>query len=132
MSNYKQVILVRPDLGMSWGEIARQCSHVSMMSVLNMMKINYGPTKTKFSLRLFNSDPMFLWLDNNYEKQIKWARSLDHMLNLKGVAELDNIQTTMIVEEISPGHSIEKVCAIGPDTKDRIDLVTRNLHLVWD
>jgi len=112
---YKQVILVRQDLGLPKGKLAVQVAHASVESMMKAKssivdKWRYSGAK-KVALKVSNLDEL-----KDYEKQLKKAR----------------IKTAMITDAgktcIAPGTTT--CLGVGPDDEEKIDSVTAELKMV--
>lgn len=133
MTKYKQVICVRKDLTMRKGKIASQVAHASCASILDHMTIKYKNKTTKWDMQLNNSHPMALWLNNSFTKVAVYVNSLEEMLQLKAMADLNSIQTTLITDSGKTefnGVPTETVLAIGPGEAYTIDKITGHLKLI--
>lgn len=114
MTNYKQAILLREDLGMSKGKMIAQACHASLKAY----------KKSDSSLR---SD----WEDSG---SAKIALEVDEeTLNEKRMdAEASGLTVVSVKDaghtQVDPGT--ETALAIGPDKEDRIDSVTGDLKLI--
>ncbi len=111
----KQVILVRKDLKMPPGKAMAQASHAAVESVLNS-----SPSK-------INS-----WKTEGMKKVILKVSSQKELLEYKKKAELAKLTTALIKDA---GRTFFKkptlTClAIGPDSDDEIDKITKNLKLI--
>jgi len=115
---YKQVIVLRTDLGMSKGKLIAQGAHVSVGASF----LAFHKTKEIFDE----------WMKEGHTRIICKARSLEELKKLEySAAELEI--TYMMVEdlgrtELAPG-TITAI-AIGPDLSERVDEVTGSLKLL--
>ena len=133
MSQVKQVLVVRRDLSMRKGKIAAQCAHASCASILDMMNIEWRKGTTKWAMTLDNSDPMCMWLNNSFTKVAVYVDSLEEMMELKALADLNDIQTTLITDSGKTEFKsipTETVLAIGPGDSGTIDKITGHLRLI--
>lgn len=112
---YKQVILVRKDLGMSKGKLAAQCSHAAVESVLNSDK-----KKIK------------LWHDEGMKKIVLEVNDRKELYQFKSKATKEKLKTALIKDaghtELKPGT--ETCLAIGPDEESKIDKITGHLKVL--
>jgi PTH2 family peptidyl-tRNA hydrolase len=116
----KQVIVVRTDLGMSPGKVAAQVGH----GVLKFLEENEGPLNCGLQ-------PYSTWFAQGATKVILGCSSEAELLALYENALLSGVECHLVVDEgrteIAAGSTT--VLAIGPDTSDRIDPITRHLRL---
>lgn len=115
---YKQMIVVRTDLGMSKGKAMTQACHVAV----------------KASIMALNADPETYnaWDDEGYKKVTCKASSLDELKRLE-TASIDAGLPHYLVADRGytelPAGTITAL-AIGPALNERIDPITANLKLL--
>ena len=115
---YKQVIVVRKDLGMGTGKLAAQVAHAAVMAV--------EITKVR-NLNWFNS-----WFKAGQAKVVVKVKTLDELLEIRkhaeslhlSVAEVQDSGLTQI-----PAGTITCI-GIGPGPSRLIDKVTNHLKLL--
>jgi PTH2 family peptidyl-tRNA hydrolase len=115
---YKQVIVVRKDLGMGTGKLAAQVAHAAVMAV--------EITKVR-NLNWFNS-----WFKAGQAKVVVKVKTLDELLEIRkhaeslhlSVAEVQDSGFTQI-----PAGTITCI-GIGPGPSRLIDKVTNHLKLL--
>lgn len=110
---FKQVIIVRTDLGMDQGRAAAQIAHAAVSAVANNIK---HPDVRE-------------WLKNHFTKVVLKVNSEDHLLALRDQAKKLNLITGLMEENNLPGfhYNIPTALAIGPAFGKRIDTVTGRL-----
>jgi PTH2 family peptidyl-tRNA hydrolase len=116
---YKMVILIRSDLGMSPGKMASQCVHAALGCVRQFTSAM--PYQTKLQA----------WESTGEKVVCLRCDTLAEMQTFLNVARTQNIPVHAVRDagrtEIAPGSIT--CLAIGPDTTTRIDGVTGTLRL---
>lgn len=112
---YKQVIIVRKDLGMTEGKLAAQACH-GAVSVLS---------KTKKII-------VESWEKSGQKKVILQAKDLDQLMKLREKCAKMRLPCAIVADagltELTPGTIT--VLAIGPDKEEKIDKITGSLPLL--
>ncbi|KAG8178826.1 hypothetical protein JTE90_015379 [Oedothorax gibbosus] len=118
LENYKLVLIVRDDLGMSRGKIAAQCSHASVMAYKNAT--------------LYNPEAAQLWEAYAQAKVVLKTDNEKSLLALYEAAKTNGICASLVCDagrtEVASGS--KTVIAIGPGPKDAIDKITGHLKLL--
>jgi len=114
MSNYKQVILLREDLGMSKGKMIAQACHASLKA--------YKKSDSKLRSEWEGSGSAKIALEVD-EQSLNEKRMDAEASGLTVVSVKDAGRT-----ELEPGT--ETALAIGPDTEEKVDSVTSDLKLI--
>ncbi|MDR0335176.1 MAG: peptidyl-tRNA hydrolase Pth2 [Methanomassiliicoccaceae archaeon] len=115
---YKMVIVVRADLGMSKGKTAAQVAHAAVNCALAARK----------------KDPEALerWMSNAYPKIVLRADDETELFEIKMTADALGLLNSVVTDagrtEIAPG-SVTCI-GIGPDSSARIDKVTGGLSML--
>jgi PTH2 family peptidyl-tRNA hydrolase len=115
---YKMVIVVRTDLGMSKGKIAAQVAHAAVNCALAAKK----------------NDPESLgeWMANAYPKIVLKVQDEKELFEIKMIAEAQGIINSLITDagrtEIAPGSVT--CLGIGPDVGSKIDKATGHLSML--
>lgn len=121
---YKMVILIRSDLGMSPGKVASQCVHAALGCV-RFVNDNNSSTKCNYQTKLQ------AWESTGEKIVCLRCDTLADMQNYFNVAHARDITVHAVRDagrtEIAPGSIT--CLAIGPDTTTRIDIVTGTLRL---
>lgn len=115
---YKQVLVVRKDLGMGIGKIAAQVAHASVLGVEYTRSRNYSWVNN--------------WFKTGQAKIVVKVNSLDELKKIeKHAKDLDlpvcQIQDSGLTQ-IEPGTIT--CIGIGPAPTDQLDKVTTNLKLL--
>jgi len=117
-AKYKQVIVLRTDLGMSKGKMIAQGGHAVMLAVLEIQR----------------DKPEILdaWLRDWYTKITCKVKSQDELLELEEMAYLEGVSRGLVKDlgrtEIPAGTFT--AIAIGPDLCEKVDKVTGHLKLL--
>jgi PTH2 family peptidyl-tRNA hydrolase len=118
MSQYKQVIIVRTDLGMSKGKLAAQVAHASVGSILRS-----GGTNDQYVVN---------WLRDNQTKIVLEVGSEAELMSVNDKCRDVGLNRYMVADaghtELEPGTIT--CLGIGPDKVDKIDKVTKDLRLL--
>ena len=116
--DFKQVIVVRRDLGMGTGKLAAQVAHAAVM----------GAEKTR------ERKPEWLqsWLSSGQAKVVVKVTSMDELMQVRKRAEDLRLPVVQVQDsgltQIPPGTST--CIAIGPAPSDQLDKVTSDLKLL--
>jgi len=115
---YKQVIVVRADLGMSIGKTSAQAAHASVSALEKCRKHNPGWARQ--------------WLQSEQRKIVLRADSLRELKVLETRAGGLGLPVAMVKDmgltEVPPGTLT--ALAIGPAPSDKVDRVTGSLPLL--
>jgi PTH2 family peptidyl-tRNA hydrolase len=115
---YKQAIVVRQDLKMSKGKTAAQVAHASVSSYINTKK-----RKPEWAGS---------WYEEGQKKVVLKANSMDEMIELKKIAEIESVPNALIADagltELEPGTIT--CLGIGPAPAHIIDKVAGRLKLL--
>lgn len=89
---YKQIIILRKDLGMSTGKACGQVAHASMAFLTKLIKDNYSmwlsDSGTYYTSELtFDKDLYEQWIDDIFTKVVLEAKNRNHLLKAKTIAE---------------------------------------------
>ena len=118
MEEYKMVIVVRADLGMSKGKTAAQAAHAAVNCALATKK--YDP------------DALEKWIYSAYPKIVLKAKDEKELFEIKSFADAAGLLNTVITDagrtEIAPGTVT--CMGIGPDAASKIDKVTGDLSML--
>lgn len=148
---YKQVIIVRKDLGMSPGKLAAQVSHASMAFLTNMIRTNAKKTpiddETGYkyeSILSFDSDMYEGWILGSYTKVTLGARNKNQILKAIEIAKelgmeegkdffliKDNCYTELTPEEIDENGVGRTLTCVGfqPMKAEVIDQIGKKYHI---
>lgn len=115
---FKQVIVVRRDLGMGTGKIAAQVAHAAVM----------GVEKTKTYKRAWFD----AWFDSGQAKVVVKVKGMEKLREVKERAENLRLPVVQVQDsgltQIPPGTTT--CVGIGPAPADLIDKVTNDLKLL--
>lgn len=128
MSDVKQVIVVRKDLGMRKGKIAAQVAHASMKFLFeNNDAEKFGELKVKLS------PAETLWMTSGHAKIVVSCDSEEELRELMLKAELANVDAYPIIDAgHTEFHGVPTLtcAAFGPDYSEAIDEITGKLKLL--
>ena len=118
MFNYKQVIVVRTDLGMSPGKLAVQVAHGSVGSADVARREHRG---------WFSA-----WLSEGQKKVVVKVENERELHNLRKIANGEGLPNMLIQDagltELAPGTTT--ALGIGPAPNEILNKVTGELHLL--
>lgn len=113
--DYKQVILVRDDLGLSKGKMSAQVAHASTEALLKSHK-----------------DDIATWRDQGMKKVVLKVADDKELLKYKQLCEDAGLVVGLIIDagrtHLEPGTMT--CLGVGPDKEAKIDKVTGTLKLV--
>jgi len=115
---FKQVMVVRRDLGMGCGKLAAQVAHAAVM----------GVEKVKST----HPDWFSNWLDGGQAKVVVKVQSMTELASVRKEAEMLRLPVVQIEDrgltQIPPGTTT--CIGIGPAPADAVDKVTGRLKLL--
>jgi len=118
VDEYKQVILIRTDLGMSTGKKCAQACHASI-SASNIVR--------REQVSVWKA-----WINSGQKKVILKAKSLDELSEIRSQLEREKIPNTLIndagLTQLAPGTVT--ALGIGPVLSSQVDKITGNLKLL--
>lgn len=111
----KQAILVRTDLKMEKGKLATQACHASVEAVLKS-----------------NETTIDIWRREGMKKVVLKVSSIKELSDFKKKADSFNLVTALITDSgLTFFKKPTTTClAIGPDSDERIDALTKDLKLL--
>jgi len=95
---YKQIIIARKDLNMSYGKLSAQVSHGSMAFLISMIKekakiINMFNDKNNYECHLtFDVNTFEDWINGEFTKCVLKAKNKNQLLKAKTIAEEIGLQ----------------------------------------
>jgi len=115
---FKQVVVVRRDLGMGTGKISAQVAHAAVL----------GAEKTKAQRREWFD----AWFEGGQAKVVLKVRSMEELMAVRKLAESKRLLVVQVQDsgltQIPPGTTT--CIGIGPAPSDLIDKVTNHLKLL--
>ncbi|MHA1410032.1 MAG: peptidyl-tRNA hydrolase Pth2 [Candidatus Odinarchaeia archaeon] len=115
---YKQVLVIRVDLGMSKGKIAAQAAHAAVTS---------SEKTRKYAATWWSN-----WFNEGQKKVVVKVSSEKELIDLKNAAEKNGIPSALITDrgltEIPPGTIT--ALGLGPAPNNVIDKITGHLPLL--
>ena len=127
MSDIKQVIVMRNDLGMRKGKMIAQGAHASMAFLTRRMKAKKG--KAKLAL----SPAEVEWLESSFAKVCVRVNSEEELIEIMHRAGEAGLEVHLITDSGRTefhGVATNTCLAIGPDYSDKIDPITGELKLL--
>ena len=131
MSDVKQVIVVRSDLGMTVGKEDAQCSHASGAFVFRQLQrqlLNNRKAKLTVTLSAVERE----WVLNSYAKIVVVAHTEEELLEIYQNARDAGLAAHKIIDAGRThfnGVSTLTCIALGPDHSKRFDKITGHLKL---
>lgn len=131
MSNIKQVIVIRRDLGMRKGKEIAQGSHASIAWLTSRLELD-PPFSEKIYLTGGFTEPEYQWIQGNFRKICCYVNSEQELLDLCEAAKAAGIVHELIEDTgLTEFHGIPTftAAAFGPDYDENLDPVTGHLTL---
>lgn len=129
MSEPKQILVVRKDLKMSLGKTAAQVAHASLAVILDRAVYRTANSITIGGL----NEAMTTWLTEKFTKIVVSVDSEAELLAIHEAAKKAGVPTALIMDEGRTefkGVPTYTVCAVGPESPEKIDPLTRHLPLL--
>lgn len=124
---YKQVIVLRKDLNMRKGKMVAQGAHASMAAILGLGVF------TDDSFILKKDERIWPWLLGKFKKITVSVDSKEELLTIYEKAKSSGIVSSLILDSGLTefgGVPTYTAVAIGPDTEENIDKITKELKLL--
>lgn len=125
---HKQVLVIRKELKMGAGKIGAQCAHASLGAILSLMQRDAGGGRY-----LAYDERVNGWLDDKFTKPVCYVTSEAELLELQRQAREAGLIECLIVDSgLTHFHGVPTVTAlaVGPDLREKVDLVTGHLPLL--
>ncbi len=120
MTEYKQAIILRVDVGMSKGKLAAQAAHASLEAALKVMHRD----------KTLKSDIFSSWRAEGAKKVVLKVESEQAIIRLRDLAVRASLANSLIKDagltEV-PAGTITAL-AIGPDEESKINKITKDLN----
>lgn len=139
MSNVKQVIVMRKDLGMRKGKMIAQGAHASIGSLLTYFsKLKYTTDIDKsnnwiYECRFKEGSVLDQWLNGSFTKICVSVNSEEELLDVYKKAKKANLPCKLITDsgltEFN-GIPTNTCVGVGPFLSEEIDKITGNLPLL--
>ena len=133
MSEVKQVIVMRKDLGMRKGKMIAQGSHASLGSLLKMARREEGEAGVKIEFNFSADSVLDKWLNGVFTKVCVYVESEQDLDEIKAKCEAAGIPNSLILDAgLTEFHGVPtKTClGIGPWWSSEIDKITGSLPLL--
>lgn len=123
----RQVIVMRKDLNMRAGKMIAQGAHASMKVLLDIADFQ----NNSFTIPLV--EDFQLWLSGKFKKICVRVESETELLEIVEKAKQAGLPVALITDsgltEFN-GVATNTCCAIGPASKEKLDLITGHLRLL--
>lgn len=133
MSEVKQVIVMRKDLGMRKGKMIAQGSHASLGSLLKMARREESDAGVKIEFNFPADSVLDKWLNGVFTKVCVYVESEQDLEEIKAKCEAAGIPNSLILDAgLTEFHGVPtKTClGIGPWWSSEIDKITGSLPLL--
>jgi len=133
MSEVKQVIVMRKDLGMRKGKMIAQGSHASLGSLLKMARREESEIGVKIEFNFPADSVLDKWLNGVFTKVCVYVESEQDLNEIKAKCEAAGIPNSLILDAgLTEFHGVPtKTClGIGPWWSSEIDKITGSLPLL--
>lgn len=133
MSEVKQVIVMRKDLGMRKGKMIAQGSHASLGSLLKMARREESGSGVKIEFNFPADSVLDKWLNGVFTKVCVYVESEQDLEEIKAKCEAAGIPNSLILDAgLTEFHGVPtKTClGIGPWWSSEIDKITGSLPLL--
>ena len=127
VSDYRQIIILRKDLGMRKGKMVAQGAHASMAAILNICE------KLPDGKMVIPNDPRIMpWLLGKFKKICVYVNSEEELFSLHQAAKDAGIISSLILDSgltefKEPTYT---AVALGPDISSKIHPITGHLPLL--
>lgn len=134
MSKVKQVIVMRKDLNMRKGKMIAQGAHSSLKIFFDRMKNSDATGSFDDGNRIINFTSEELeWVNGIFTKICVSVNSEAELLEIYNKAKDNGLNCSLIQDSgLTEFSGIPTItcCAIGPNSSDKIDVITGNLSLL--
>lgn len=138
MSDVKQIIILRKDLGMRKGKMVAQGAHASWKAVLDIgyeMAMPGGHDAFVIPLNEDHGLPSALqqWVTTNFKKITVYVNSEEELIAIYDKAREHGLLTALIVDSgltEFKGVPTKTAVAVGPAYDDELDPITGHLPLL--
>ena len=127
MSEVKQVIVMRKDLGMRKGKMIAQGSHASLGSLLKMARSEESDGGVKIEFNFPADSVLDKWLNGIFTKVCVYVESEQDLDEIKAKCDAAGIPNSLILDAgLTEFHGVPtKTClGIGPWWSSEIDKIT--------
>jgi PTH2 family peptidyl-tRNA hydrolase len=124
---HKQVIVMRKDLNMRKGKLVAQGAHASMGAILGQMKREGNVMTLDLS-----DERLAPWITGVFKKICVYVNSEQELLSIYNQAKDAGLICSLIEDNgLTEFNGVKTLTAVavGPDTQDKIDAITKQLPL---
>lgn len=132
-TDYKQVIVIRKELGMRKGKIAAQAAHASMAVFLRAPEAVFRDVNGQKELVIALDEPSHAWLTGRFRKICLSVNSEAELVELYRKASEAGLRCALIRDSgltEFKGVPTLTALAIGPHSNEEINPLTRHLPLL--
>ena len=134
MSNVKQVIVMRHDLGMRRGKCVSQGAHASMKVFLDRIEsVTDVPNSPNYEMRIHSiTEDMREWIHGSFTKICVRVNSEDELLAIYNDAREHDLPVALIQDNGKTEFKQPTLTclAIGPVDSEKVDGITGHLKLL--
>lgn len=132
-TRYKQVIVVRKDLGMRKGKLAAQVAHASLGALLRDAARTAHPDRPGGQVTLDLDEGAWGWLTDRFTKVVVGVDSEQALLDIQAAARAAGLRECLIQDAGFTefrGVPTLTTLSVGPDLSEKVDAVTGHLSLM--
>lgn len=129
----KQTIVVRKDLGMKKGKIAGQVAHASLKVFSDRIKNYYNAGEFGWNVSLNVTEEMKQWLEGKFTKIVLSCEGgEEEIFSLEKEAKKEGVPCAVIRDAGDTVFNEPTITciAIGPDTNEKVEGLTKNYKLL--
>jgi len=132
MVDMKQAIVVRRDLKMRKGKLAGQVAHASLKVFSDRIRKYYNAGEYGWHVDVNVTDEMKKWLEGKFTKIVLGCETESDIFDLEEKAKNNNIPCAVVRDAGDTVFNEPTITciAIGPDSLERIDGLTKGFKLL--
>lgn len=132
MKNIKQIIVIRKDLKMRRGKECSQSAHASMKGILKDIDFSTQHSDGTYHATINIDMNTYRWLSDCFTKICVTVNSEQELIDVYNKAKEMGVNCAMIEDSGKTefnGIVTKTCCSIGPDTDEKLKLITGHLPL---